>query len=132
MSFHRESDCICSGDIVTYQCTVCSGLATVWEGTAIENCASNSNEITSAHGNFGKPASDRECSNGRIVGRGLSVDNGCYTSQLNVTFEPGLQNRTVVCSVDDGTQSNEVGRDVLCASTGKSTTYEYKPFLDKN
>ena len=48
------------------------------------------------------------------------MDNGCYTSQLSVMFEPDLQNRTITCFVDNGADTNEIGRDILQISTGTS------------
>ena len=46
------------------------------------------------------------------------MDNGCYTSQLNVTFDAGLQSHIVICSSDNRTHTREVGHEVLHASTG--------------
>ena len=114
-NLHTITDCVCSNDVVTYECTICGGFATVWEGSAFD-CPSQ--EITLPNNNFGTPQAVGVCNNGRIVARGLSMENGCYTSQLNVTFDAGLQFRAVICSADNGTHTREVGHDVLHASTG--------------
>ena len=58
------------------------------------------------------------CNDGTVAARGISVDNDCFTSQLNITFNVGLQGRTVRCSVDNGTHASQVGGDVLALSTG--------------
>ena len=91
----------------------------MWEGTAFD-CPSR--EILLTNRDFGTPTAFGVCNDGRIFGRGLSIDGDRYTSELNVTFQTMLESRTVVCSVDNGTHSTEVGRDVLRASTSKFTT----------
>ena len=115
-SFDAITECVCPQDVITYECTVCGGLLTVWEGSLFE-CASG--QIILTNSEFGIPgAAFGVCNNGAVVGRGLSIEDGCYTSQLNVTFDARLQGRVVRCSVDDGTLSSEVGRDILSMSTG--------------
>ena len=114
-NLHVITDCVCSNDVVIYECTVCRRFATLWEGSAFE-CPSR--EITLANTDFGTPRAMGVCNDGRIVARGLSVDSGCYTSQLNVTFDAGLQDRTVICYADNGTHIKEIGRKVLLASMG--------------
>lgn len=115
-SFTPATDCVCPGHIVTYQCIVQGELLTVWQGSAFQ-CASR--EVTLTNIEFGTSAAFGECNTDEItiVGRGLSIDNGCYTSELNVTFVPALQGTTVTCSVDNGTHSREVDHAVLQAST---------------
>ena len=70
---------------------------------------------------FIKPIQTIICSGGAIAARGISVEDGCFTSQLNITFNATtLQGRSVRCSVDNGTHAFEVGRDELALSTGIS------------
>ena len=57
------------------------------------------------------------CNGGTVTAHG-SVEDGCLTSQLNITFSATLQGRTVICSVDNGTHASQVGIDVLALSTG--------------
>ena len=52
------------------------------------------------------------------MSRSISVRDGCFTSQLNVTFNATLQGRSVRCSVDNGTHASQVGGDTLALSTG--------------
>ena len=115
-NFRAVTDCVCSNDIVMYECIVCGGFATVWEGSVFgDDCR----ETTLAHSEFGT-LEEVGCNNRRIVARGISSDHGCYKSSLNVTFDAGLQDRTVICTADNGTHTREIGRDVLHASTGRS------------
>ena len=89
---------------------------TVWGGNGFQ-CSSG--EILIEHRNF---ITTGECNNGRIVARGIRVENGCYTSQLNVTFDAGLQDSSIVCSVDNGTYSRQVGSDTVLTTTGRCMT----------
>ena len=112
------TDCVCSGDVVTYECNVCGGNATVtvWSGSGFQ-CASN--EIILSHRDFeGTGSESGVCNNREIVGQIEFAENECYLSQLNVTFNDQLQDSTVICSVDNGTFSSEIGRKVLRRSTG--------------
>ena len=115
-TFRPITDCICQQDVVIYECTVC-GRATAWEGTALESCSGGEIALTST--DFIQPIQTIICSSGAIAARGLSVEGGCFTSQLNITFNAMiLQGRTVRCSVDNGTHASQIGRDVLALSTG--------------
>ena len=114
-NFRTINDCLCPEDVVLYECTVCGGLATVWEGSAFQ-CLSG--EITLTHSDFGTPNAFGVCNGGALIGRGLSVDNGCYISRLNVTFSAQLQGTTVSCSVDDGRIATKIASTVLNTSTG--------------
>ena len=118
-TFYPVTNCSCPQDIVTYECTVC-GLATAWEGTALDSCSGG--EIALTNRDFMDPIMTIICSGGRIAARGVSVKDGCFTSQLNITFNATLQGRTVRCSVDNGTHASQVGRDVLAITTGTGTS----------
>ena len=112
------TDCVCSGDVVTYECNVCGGNATltVWSGSGFQ-CESN--EILLSHRDFERTGSESGvCNNGEIVGQIESAEKKCYLSQLNITFSDELQDSTVVCSVDNGTVSSQIDRKVLQRSTG--------------
>ena len=122
------TDCVCPGDVVMYECTVCGGESTltVWEGSGFRDCGSR--EIILSHPNSPGTISGI-CNNGEIIGHVLSAENGCYTSQLNVTFNDQLQNSTVICSADNGTHSSEIGRLMLSRNSGMfhnlSTVFNY-------
>ena len=76
-----NSDCICPGHTLTFECTVMRGVGTVWRGSAL-NCNSGNNEIflhDGAHGN-GLEEPIIGCNNGNIVGQVVETENGSYTS----------------------------------------------------
>ena len=106
-------DCVCPGDIVTYECTVTGGRGetTVWKGGAF-HCPSNKHEIVLLHSRFTSESEDEafgECNDGAIVGRGLRVENNSYTSQLNVTLTSDLAGESIECVHDDGINITKVG-----------------------
>ena len=88
----------CSGDVLTTECAIMGGGATIWEGITIQ-CDSNYREFISLrHSQFlesSKP--EGTCNNGAIVARALGVVNGSYVSQLNITVSLELNNTTVEC-----------------------------------
>ena len=114
------TDCVCPQDVVTFECTIC-GLATAWEGTALDSCSGR--EITLTNRDFIEPIQTIICNGGAISARGISVKDGCFMSQLNITFNGTFQDTTVSCSVDNGTHASEVGRDILVLSRGISYYY---------
>ena len=114
-SFQAVTDCICPQDVVTYECTVCD-LATVWEGTALDSCSGG--EIPLTNRDFQEPIQTIICNGGAITARGISVKDGCFISQLNVTLNATLLGRSVVCSVDNGTHAFQVSSAILALSTG--------------
>ena len=113
-SFNALTSCVCYSEVAIYECTVCSGFATVWEGSAFE-CSTR--EITLVNSDFGTLRAVGVCND--VVGRGLSIQSGCYVSQLTITFDARLQSRTVECYADNGTHiTNKIGQSVLLGSTG--------------
>lgn len=113
------TDCVCPGDVVTFECTVCSGIAavTVWTGSGFQ-CT---NDILLRHSNFERTGNESKiCNDGQVVGRIESAQSGCFISKLNVTYTDALQNSTVECSADNGTVARKIGSEVLNRSTGMS------------
>ena len=88
----------CPGDVLTTECAIVGGGATVWEGTVFQ-CDGNSLDfIPLRHSQFlESPKPEVSCSNGAIVAQALGVVNGSYVSQLNVTVSLELNNTTVEC-----------------------------------
>jgi hypothetical protein len=81
-------------------------------------------EITLSIRDFREPIMTIICSGGKIAARGISVEDGCFTSRLNITFNTTvLQGRSVRCSVDDGTHASEIGRHILTLSTGTGINF---------
>ena len=105
MIYHNSSglvllnDCVCPGEEVTFECTVCGILAaTVWTGSLFD-CAGG--EILLRHRQFEYGSAIGECNNGTVVARSIGVSdvNGsyCYSSQLNVIINSVMNNKTVTC-----------------------------------
>jgi hypothetical protein len=63
-----------------------------------------------------------------ITGRSLSVEGNCYTSQLNVTVGPSLNNQTVECTYSGGGMSI-IGSSIIDISRGKNQKVVLHKFL---
>jgi hypothetical protein len=120
-----SNDCVCPGDVVTYECTVVGdyGGITVWMGDFFR-CSNGKQEIALVHSQFtlgpeGEAASNtRTCNSGdtRIVGRIVRVGNGSFTSQLNITLPPDsdiIAGRSIECAYDNGTSVYPIGAATL-------------------
>ena len=92
-----NTGCACLGSVLTFTCSITGGVSTLWNGTAFD-CIGNGDSISLRHRLFGSGGIAGVCNNGAITGQSTGVDNECYTSQLNVTVDPSMSNKTVVCS----------------------------------
>ena len=110
------NDCTCQGHNVRYECTVSGSGATIWKGTEFD-CSSN-NEIIILHSINYTSERPKTCNNGAIVGRAVRTENDSYMSQLTVHISDELNDTTVVCVHDNGTDSVEIGSAVLSITTG--------------
>lgn len=96
------NDCICPGEEVLFECTVCGGatLATVWTGNLFE-CAGNYITLRHSQYEYGSTASECNSGPGAVIARSIGVlqINGsrCYSSQLTVTINIEMNNKTVTC-----------------------------------
>ena len=79
-------------------------------------------EITLFHSMFsGIPGTTRGvCNNGDIVGYNIGVENGSYTSKLDILVSPGLNGRTVECILDDGRTNMLINESTLSITTSKN------------
>ena len=108
MEVSMNNDCICFGDTMTYECTVVgnNGGITVWMGDFFR-CPNGKREIGLLHSDFtvqgGGLYSTPICNNGNVVGRIVRAENGCYTSQLNVTLTSDIIGQSIECAYDNGT-----------------------------
>ena len=121
MEVSMNNDCICSGDTVTYECTVVgdNGGITVWMGDFFR-CPNSKREIGLLHSDFtsvqgGGAYSIWTCNNGNVVERIVRAENGRYTSQLNVTLTSDIIGQSIECAYDNGT-IHRVGS--LCVTAG--------------
>ena len=113
----KENECLCPGDVISYECTVVgnSAVNVVWKGSALM-CSSTNNEIilplhdrnnTSL---IGRRGYYKTCNNGTISASITAIDeNGTYTSQLIVNSTPGIIGKTIECAYDDGATETTVG-----------------------
>ena len=92
-----DGDCGCPGRTLTFECTVMTGVGTIWRGSAF-NCSNSSgsnNEIILFDGSHGsEPVT---WCNGTIVGQVVEVQNGSYTSQVDVTLTSDVIGKSIEC-----------------------------------
>ena len=98
------TSCTCPGYEVVFECTVAGGGATIWQGTALDECAGG--RIILRHSQFesGHNISQTCGASGPVVGRAVSVMNDSYTSQLTINVSQHLNGSTIECASDNGTQ----------------------------
>ena len=107
----HQNDCLCPGNIVTFECTIVGFGSTVWRGGAFD-CPLG--QISLRHSQFASGSAVGECNNGAIIGRSVRVQNNdCFVSQLNVTLLSSLNGRTVECAHDDTTAITVIGSTIL-------------------
>ena len=88
----------CPGDVLTTECAIMGGGATVWQGTAFQCDSNNQNFISLRHSQFVESFKPEGiCSNGAIVAQALGVVNNSYVSQLSVTVSLESNNTIVEC-----------------------------------
>ena len=102
--------CAYPGDILTYECTMEGGVATVWMGSVLDiyTC-----DILFLHSRFNNGTAQKSCGNDTIVALGESVDNNTYTSRVNITASCELNGTTIQCFHDDGLVSLMVGNSTI-------------------
>ena len=86
-------------EVIAYQCTVCGEGVTVWTGSLF-NCTSNN--IILSHRLFeDESGTTRECNNGAVTAHSVGVlrenDTDCYISQLVISKNTDINNKTVTC-----------------------------------
>ena len=111
----ENTGCACPGAVLTYTCTAFGRGSTLWMGTAF-NCA---NGILLRHGLFDSRDVTGVCNGGAIKGRSLGVENECYTSELNVTVSPTLNNKTITCTHNSDRGIDNVGTSKLTIFQGQ-------------
>ena len=115
--FRDVSSCLCPECELIVECTLTSGGATVWQGTIFDGCQNE--KITLRHSQFtsGSPLLSESCgTRGLIVGRGVSVANESFTSQLTVTLSEDLSGKTIECANESG---QTVGSKQIDIPSGK-------------
>ena len=112
--------CICPQDVnntvsLIYECTTVGSFSTIWKGSAFD-CPGMGNEILLRHTQFSAPeGTSGQCNSGNIVASSVGVDDQCFTSRLNVTYNPALLGATVMCVHDSVTT---IGESTISVRTG--------------
>ena len=108
------TSCSCPGHQLIFECTAFGSGATVWRGTALDQCPGG--QVFMRHSEF-QSGRTWTC-NGQIVGRTVGISNQVYTSQLAVTVSNGLNGRGIQCSHDNGTVPFIIGVSTIQITTG--------------
>ena len=93
-----NSGCICPGHILTFECTVMRGVATVWRGSGFNCSSSSNNEILLLDSDSRLEESIARCNDGAISGQIVGIENGTYTSQLSITISSDMIGHNIVCA----------------------------------
>ena len=116
-------DCVCPGENLIYECTVCGEGATVWTGSAFF-CTGN--EIILRHSEYGSISG--ECNDGAVAAQSIEVtdsQNGqCYSSQLDISLNSVKENKTVECLYVAGVNETLVDTYTVRFTTGKVIIYK--------
>jgi hypothetical protein len=101
-----------------YNCTINGGGSTIWSGSAFD-CETRMDEIILRHSQF-ETGSSGNCNGGAVNAQSLGViNNTCFSSQLNVTVDLEMNNRTVQCAHSSETITT-VGVGTISIATGES------------
>ena len=99
------TSCVCPGHELAFECTIEGGITTTWQGTIFDECANS--DIVLRHSQFSSRTTiSRNCSDtGLVISQSISAINNIYRSQLTLTFNQQLNNKTVECATSiDGNQ----------------------------
>ena len=92
--------CTCPGHEVVFDCNATGGSATIWQGSALEEC--DEGRILLCHCQFtnedGYVISKTCGSSGQITARAVSVSMGSYVYQLTLIASQQLNGTTVECT----------------------------------
>ena len=94
------SSCICPGYTAVFRCTVDGGVATVWQGSALENCSDGSVILRHSQFDAGYTINETCGTSGQVIGQTLSAENGSYTSQLTINITQQIIGSRVICATD--------------------------------
>jgi hypothetical protein len=111
--------CACRSDVLRFNCTVVIEDmigATIWSGTALTVC--DGERIQLRHSN--ENAMGR-CDGGTRSARSFPIVDNCATSELNVTVDSTLNNKTVECVLNSNSGTPTIGVATITLMTGKCT-----------
>ena len=86
------TSCTCPGHEIVFECIINGDSATIWHGTALEEC--DNDNILLRHSNFNTTGGymiNKSCGTiGQGTGRAVSALNQIFVSQLTLNFSPTL------------------------------------------
>ena len=94
------------------------GGATIWQGTALEECTNSRVLLRHTQFESGQNINKTCGASGPIVGRAVSVVNGSHTSQLTINVSRHVNGSTIECASDSGRQ---VGSRQILLTRGGTT-----------
>ena len=93
------TSCTCPGYEIVFECINDNVGATIWQGTALEEC--DNGQILLRHSQFNESYSytlNKTCGTiGKVTGRAVSAENQIHISQLIFNFSQSLNGSTVGC-----------------------------------
>lgn len=107
--------------MIIYECTACGKGATLWNGSLFD-CAGD--EIILRHSLFGNESGSAigECNNGAVTAYSTGIEStnnsSCYSSQLNISMNSDINNKTVTCVHVDGTKETHINTSTVSFETG--------------
>ena len=117
---------VCPGDVLMYNCTINGAGSTIWSGSAFD-CEMRNDEIILRHSQF-ESGSSGNCNDGAVTAQSLGVvDNTCFSSQLSVTVNLEMNNKTVQCA-HSTTIITPIGVGIISVATGESILWEWVCF----
>ena len=119
-----KTSCTCPGHEVVFECNATGGAATIWQGSALEEC--DEGRILLRHSEFtnedGYVISNTCGSSGQITARTVSVSMSLFVSQLTIIATQQLNGTTVECT-DDNTLV--YGTRILSLTRGNTYNFLY-------
>ena len=92
----EQLGCICPGQTLTYECSVDgSSSTTTWTGSVFD-CPEIDNELIFLHRRASEDTTI-SCNGGDIIGRIVGNTENNFVTQINITFSPSLNGKTIEC-----------------------------------
>ena len=104
----NNSNCVCEGYNLVYECSITGHGTIIWRGIAFE-CPHSSDEIVL----FQNSRGIHVCNDGAITGRIIGADNNTYMSQLTVLVSDETIGMNVSCFHDSKGTENLIGSSLL-------------------
>ena len=111
------NSCTCLGYEAVFECVVTGDGATVWQGTAFDECSSDRIVLRHSEFNYSGYSISQICgTSGQLFSRAVSIVNESYASHLTVNVSEDFVGKTVECGSDNGFH---IGTKQISLTTGK-------------